>query len=136
MYCKNFFFAQNISSRKPKLGQNSSISKKGYVQKEIKFALEILDEYPSNEIFIIPLRLENCFPTQVEITALQWVDFYNNFEKGYNKLCKSFLLSPSKSVQRASVRMPNDSIEGIKLFVTSSKNPLLFLNKKLLSAKG
>jgi len=37
-----------------------SIGKEGYVQKEIKFALDIVDEKPENTIFIIPLRLDDC----------------------------------------------------------------------------
>jgi hypothetical protein len=34
-----------------------SVSKAGYVQKEIKFALDVADEQPEGAIFIIPLRL-------------------------------------------------------------------------------
>jgi hypothetical protein len=37
-----------------------SISKAGYVQKEIKIALDVSDEQPENTIFIIPLKLEEC----------------------------------------------------------------------------
>ena len=48
----------------------------------------------------------------------------------------SFRLSPLISVHKASVRIPNESNEGIVISVTSSKKPLLFLNKKLLSASG
>ncbi len=41
---------------------NGSINKKGYVQKELRFALDIALEIPEEEIFIIPLRLEECTP--------------------------------------------------------------------------
>jgi len=37
-----------------------SVSKEGYVQKEIKIALDAFDEKPENSIFIIPLRLDDC----------------------------------------------------------------------------
>src|SRR6266851_4793692 len=40
----------------------SSIAKEGYVQKEIKIALDVADEKPDGTIFIIPARLnENQF---------------------------------------------------------------------------
>src|SRR6185369_16999509 len=35
----------------------SSITKKGYVQKEIKYTLDVADEQPEGTIFIIPLKL-------------------------------------------------------------------------------
>lgn len=38
----------------------SSISKKGYVQKEIMYALDVADEQPEDTIYLIPLKLEEC----------------------------------------------------------------------------
>ncbi|HTU45154.1 MAG TPA: toll/interleukin-1 receptor domain-containing protein [Bryobacteraceae bacterium] len=38
----------------------SSITKEGYVQKEVKFALDVADEKPEGMIYIIPARLEDC----------------------------------------------------------------------------
>ncbi len=37
-----------------------SIARDGYVQKEIKYALDAADEKPEETIFIIPLRFEDC----------------------------------------------------------------------------
>ena len=37
-----------------------SITKQGFVQKEIRFALDIADEHPPGRIFIIPVRLVDC----------------------------------------------------------------------------
>ena len=39
---------------------NGSITKAGYVQKEIHFALDVADEQPEGAVFIIPARLEDC----------------------------------------------------------------------------
>ena len=48
-----------------------SITKEGYVQKEIRFALEAAQEKPEGTIYIIPLRLEECrSPRTVGKTAL------------------------------------------------------------------
>jgi len=33
----------------------NSVNKKGYVQKEFKFALDLLDHIPEDQIFIIPV---------------------------------------------------------------------------------
>ena len=37
-----------------------SVSKRGYVQREFKLALDALEEIPDDQIFIIPVRLEDC----------------------------------------------------------------------------
>src|SRR6266481_3657169 len=36
----------------------NSVSKRGFVQREIKAAIDILSERPSGEIFLVPVRLE------------------------------------------------------------------------------
>ena len=37
-----------------------SIKKRGYVQKEFKFALDVFKEFPPSSIFAIPVRLDDC----------------------------------------------------------------------------
>ena len=39
---------------------NSSISKTGYVQKELRLALDVAGEQPDGSTFLIPVRLEEC----------------------------------------------------------------------------
>lgn len=39
---------------------NHSKTKEGFVQKEIRFALDIADEKPEGTIYIIPARLDEC----------------------------------------------------------------------------
>jgi hypothetical protein len=43
---------------------SQSVTKKGYVQKELKIALDILDEYPTGSVYVIPARLNKCEPTE------------------------------------------------------------------------
>jgi hypothetical protein len=38
----------------------TSITKAGYVQREIRYALDVADEQPDGTIFLIPVRLEEC----------------------------------------------------------------------------
>lgn len=39
---------------------NRSVNKTGYVQKEIKQALDVADEQPEGSIYLIPIRLDDC----------------------------------------------------------------------------
>ena len=66
-----------------------SVSKKGYVQKELKSALAILDEFPDDDIFIIPVRIENCRPTSLRLRDLHWVDMFGDWKSGCDKIIES-----------------------------------------------
>jgi hypothetical protein len=46
--------------------------KKGYLQKELKIALDILDEFPSGEIFVIPTRLANSEPSDERLQDIHF----------------------------------------------------------------
>lgn len=63
-----------------------SVSKAGYVNKEIKYAFDKYDEKPDGSIFIIPARLEICDVPE-RFKKLQWVDLFA--PNGYNKLFRS-----------------------------------------------
>lgn len=65
-----------------------SISKEGYVQKEIKDALDVADEKPEETIFIIPARLEECEVPQ-RLADYHWVDLY---DEGYGKLIQALVI--------------------------------------------
>jgi len=63
---------------------SSSVSKAGYVQKELRHVLDVADYQPEGRIFVIPARLEECVvPTRLG----QW-QYVNLFaEDGYARLC-------------------------------------------------
>lgn len=55
---------------------NKSVSKIGFVQKEMKFAYEVWDRQPSGKIFYIPLRIDNCSIPH-EIKSIHYVDWFS-----------------------------------------------------------
>jgi hypothetical protein len=63
-----------------------SLSKRGFVQSEIKRALQVLAEVPSDQIFLIPVRLDECMPADEELQNLNWVDLSPSYEKGLQRL--------------------------------------------------
>jgi hypothetical protein len=54
---------------------NKSITKEGYVQRELKFALDIALEKPEETIFLIPLRLDDVTPPR-RLHSWQYVDYF------------------------------------------------------------
>jgi hypothetical protein len=65
---------------------SGSISKTGYVQKEIKDILDIADKQPENVIFLIPVRLEKCTIPE-RLNRWQWVDLFE--KRGYERLIRA-----------------------------------------------
>jgi hypothetical protein len=53
----------------------SSVSKTGFVQAELRRALEVAEMMPEGQIFIIPLRLDDC-QVPYKLQHLQWVDYF------------------------------------------------------------
>jgi hypothetical protein len=76
-----------------------SVAKKGYYQKEVRLALEILDEYPDDEIFLVPVRVDNCAPRLERLNSLQYVDLFPNIENGLNKIYELLQLHSRKLSQ-------------------------------------
>jgi len=54
----------------------SSITKEGYVQREIKYALDFALEKPENTIYLIPARLEEC-KVPDSLGDWQWVNLFD-----------------------------------------------------------
>jgi len=54
---------------------SNSVSKRGFVQSELKSALKVLNTIPEGHVYLIPVRLEECgIPKSIE--HLQWVDHF------------------------------------------------------------
>jgi hypothetical protein len=72
----------------------NSVSKKGYIQKELKIAFDVWSELPPSTIFIIPVRIEDCEPLYDELLHLHWADLFPSYEKGLEKILQ--VLQPEK----------------------------------------
>jgi 6-phosphogluconolactonase (cycloisomerase 2 family) len=64
-----------------------SISREGYVHKEIKLALDVADEKPEGTVYLIPAKLEECEVPE-RLRRWQWVNLFE--ESGYERLLRTF----------------------------------------------
>jgi formylglycine-generating enzyme required for sulfatase activity len=64
----------------------SSISKEGYVQKEIGYALDVAEEKPEGTLFIFPLKLEDC---DIPPRLSRWQAGRLFAERGYERLVQA-----------------------------------------------
>lgn len=86
----------------------ASVNKRGYVQREFKKALYYCEEKLQSDIFIIPIKIDNC-EVPMNLNKFQWVEYENNaFEQIVNSIeiqRNSLLNSPS------TIEVSNQSIE-------------------------
>ena len=60
--------------------------KEGYVQKELRYAIDIAREKPDGAVFLIPIRLEEC-EILSSLTYLQCIDWFK--QDGHDKLLRA-----------------------------------------------
>ena len=84
----------------------NSLEKRGYVQKELKDALAILDEFPSTQIYVIPARLEPCTSADLRLGDLHWVDLFPSWEDGITRIMSAMGAGPAE---------PTDALEQSEL---------------------
>jgi hypothetical protein len=64
----------------------TSARKKGGFQAEIRHALECARQIPLDEIFVVPVRLDECtVPRSIE-RELQYIDLFPNWQHGLRRL--------------------------------------------------
>jgi formylglycine-generating enzyme required for sulfatase activity len=69
---------------------DSAVKKEGYIQKELRFALSVALEKPEETIFIIPLRLDDCFMPR-SLKTIQYIDCFphERIDSAFEKVIES-----------------------------------------------
>lgn len=93
---KDIFPGERWKSRIPQAIQHSdfflvclsanSVDKRGWIQKEIKEALDIWQEMLDSDIYLIPVRLEDCRVPE-RLGDFQWVNLFE--EDGWTRLVRA-----------------------------------------------
>jgi hypothetical protein len=82
------FFVACLSSR--------AIRKRGQFQAELRYALDCARRVPLDQVYLIPVRLEECpFPACIS-QELQYVDLFPDWEEGVRRLIAAVKL-PNKA---------------------------------------
>ena len=59
-----------------------SLTKRGYIRKELNNALDLVEQCPPDRSFLIPVRLEACEPKEEQLRQIQWCDLFQSYPKG------------------------------------------------------
>jgi len=67
----------------------NSVTKEGYIQKEIRKIIDVADEKPEGTVYVIPIRLEVCMPPR-RLARWQYVDYFEGQrERAFQRLLVS-----------------------------------------------
>ena len=64
----------------------NSVNKRGIVQKELKEAVEVMQELPQGKIYLIPVRLDNITPSHDFLSELHWINLFEDWSRGIQKI--------------------------------------------------
>lgn len=92
---------------------SNSVNKKGYVQKELKIALDVLDQYPTNSIYIIPARVNECELNDPKLKSLHYVDLFPDWRYGLDKIRKSINYRKTREYETDNGRFINAITEEV-----------------------
>ena len=90
---------------------SNSVSQRGYIQKELTHALNVLDHLPPSTIFLIPARLDECEPLDGRLQRLHWVDLFPNYSEGLQRILR--VLIPGKITTSRGVKLQEFSFETV-----------------------
>ncbi len=106
----------------------SSVTKEGYIQREIRSVIRKAEEKPEGTIFLLPLRLEDCSVPR-SLQQWQYADFFSDKDKAYSQILRSLQIrlgyTPPKVVEISKDEVPLSYRQRIYL-VHSTAAPRLF----------
>jgi hypothetical protein len=64
----------------------NSVRKKGGFQSELRYALDCARQVPLDEIYIVPVRLDDCTVPRIIQHELQYIDLFPDWDAGRDRL--------------------------------------------------
>jgi TIR domain len=112
---------------------NSSINKRGYLQKEIREVLDVAQEIPEGQVFVIPVRFENC-PIPESLRTLQWVNLFE--AGGYEKLRQVLKLRAKALGIRTKSHLVSTDLTGLYAAEGTNDDHTQYAGVALISCRG
>lgn len=122
-----------------------SVSKTGFVQNEVRQALELLDNVPPNKVFVLPVRLDASTPRHERLAELHWIDMFPDYTMGMRMIARSLDLLPEPPAKRSSytVGLTAGALATAMMFtllmvfpLRRSPQPQVFTENRLLLPDG
>jgi formylglycine-generating enzyme required for sulfatase activity len=109
-----------------------SVSKRGYVQREFKLALDTLQEMPEEQLYIIPVRLDDCRVPE-SFVHIHYCDLFE--EDGFELVLKTIQSQLDETEQPEEVGIPLEEHQRVLKELEGQKRQLELERKKLQEAE-
>jgi hypothetical protein len=80
-----------------------SIIKRGYFQSELRYALDLAGRVPLEDIYLVPVRLNDCKVPHHIARKTQYVDLFPDWDRGINTLIKMMRLQTIQKNDRLKI---------------------------------
>ena len=99
---------------------NNSVSKEGFVQRELRFVIDMALEKPEGTIYILPVRLNDCQPPR-KLRTYHYADYFPQERQdwAYERICKSL------QVRAKSITPSPESMAYSPKSIVSSPAPII-----------
>lgn len=84
----------------------AAVNKNGFMQTELRHALERMASLPPGDIFILPVRLEACEPSYPALQRLHRVDMFPDWQAGVAKILETLTSRVQARLGRAFGELP------------------------------
>jgi hypothetical protein len=106
-----------------------AVTKEGYIQKELKLALDVADEQPEATFYIIPLRLDES-PVPDRLKQWQWVSLFE--ASGYETLIKSLSRRAATIFSSGTPESVTDPFASLQRSITLAQRELIRLEQQAM----
>jgi hypothetical protein len=84
----------------------NSIGKRGGFQAEVRYALDCARRVPLDDIFIVPVRLDDCRMPRVIRRELHYFDLFPDWRRGIRRLMAALRKEATRRVKRQTETVP------------------------------
>jgi len=70
---------------------SNSVNKRGFVQKELRTALDVLQEMPPSQVYMIPVRIDECVSDYPALQDIQWTDLFPSYDEAVQRIIDAIL---------------------------------------------
>ena len=97
-----------------------SVGTRGFFQKELRLALDVLDTIPLCHVYLLPVRLDMCeIPSR--LTTIHYVDLFPQWDRGLAKLYKSVELHSEIRSRAKAAETPKGRSEAILILLVNDQ---------------
>ena len=91
------------------LFSSSSVSKRGYIQEEFRYALDYAKRFPPDDVFIIPVKLDECEIPYEDLRKIHHVEMFPDWRNSFNRILQTIKESESRIKDEHLSQQDNDT---------------------------